>query len=124
MNCLGFSCSLADQAGGTVPEKEDAEQVGAGATSMAKAEATLSPCCAQGSALDVQDLASPYPKDDAEGDCQAFIVTTVQAGADSGEKRNWCRVPGSGILRNRRSGGKAHRCWACGKFFLSGSKLI
>ncbi|CAI5764898.1 zinc finger protein 24-like isoform X1 [Podarcis lilfordi] len=64
------------------------------------------------------------------GDYTALIVTTVQAGVDTGKKRNTCRAygksfgPGSGMLKSRRAGAKAHKCQVCGKFFLSGSKLI
>ncbi|KAJ6654048.1 hypothetical protein lerEdw1_007557, partial [Lerista edwardsae] len=72
---------LLDQVGMTVPEEgrcavEDAEQVGPGAASLWKAEEMLSPCCAQGGAFEGQDLPSPYPREEAEGDYQAFVVTT------------------------------------------------
>nr|XP_034996378.1 zinc finger protein with KRAB and SCAN domains 1-like [Zootoca vivipara] len=64
------------------------------------------------------------------GDYTALIVTTVQAGVDTGKKRNTCRAhgksfgPGSSVIKSRRAGAKAHKCQVCGKFFLSGSKLI
>ncbi|XP_066468483.1 zinc finger and SCAN domain-containing protein 23-like isoform X2 [Tiliqua scincoides] len=109
---------------------EDTEQVGLCATSPWKAEEMLSPYCAQDNAFGSRDLPNPYPRDEAEGDYQTFIVTTVQTGADSGKKQSGCRAHGksfnqsSGMLKNRRTGGKAHKCLACGKFFLSGSKLI
>ncbi|XP_053239174.1 zinc finger protein 24-like isoform X2 [Podarcis raffonei] len=71
------------------------------------------------------DASVPYG-----GDYTALIVTTVQAGVETGKKRNTCRAygksfsPGSSVLKSRRAGAKAHKCQVCGKFFLSGSKLI
>uniref|UniRef100_A0A8D2JB95 C2H2-type domain-containing protein n=1 Tax=Varanus komodoensis TaxID=61221 RepID=A0A8D2JB95_VARKO len=65
-----------------------------------------------------------------EGEYQTLIIATVQTGIDTGKKRNPRRAcgknfsPGSGGLKSRNAGGKAHKCSVCGKFFLSGSKLI
>ncbi|XP_053140196.1 zinc finger protein 397-like [Hemicordylus capensis] len=124
-----------------VPEQEsymaeDSGRVGLCGISVWKAEEVASPGCVQENAPASQE--KPEPRQGTclgesvpyESDYKAFIVTTVQTGMDPGKKRSACRAYGkgfsqsSGRLKGCHTGGKAHKCLACGKFFLSGSKLI
>ncbi|XP_058019122.1 zinc finger protein 24-like isoform X2 [Ahaetulla prasina] len=71
------------------------------------------------------DASAPYV-----GDYKAIIVATIQTGNNTGKKQNTSRAYGrnlnwgSIVVKNRHTGGKAHKCLVCGKFFLSSSKLI
>nr|XP_028574341.1 zinc finger protein 24-like isoform X2 [Podarcis muralis] len=117
-----------------------AEDSGQAGVSLWKAEEVVAQCRFQENAAASQERPEgqlrTYSGGEGDGsvpcvgDYTALIVTTVQAGVDTGKKRNACRAygksfsPGSGMLKSRRAGAKAHKCQVCGKFFLSGSKLI
>lgn len=81
--------------------------------------------CQQSTLAGQVDASVPYV-----GDYKAIIVATIQAGNDTGKKQNTSQAygrslnRGSTVVKNHHTGGKAHKCWVCGKFFLSSSKLI
>ncbi|XP_033014404.1 zinc finger protein 24-like [Lacerta agilis] len=117
-------------------ESFTAEDSGPAGVSLWKAEEAVPQCHFQENASACQERPEGqlrnYPGGDGDGsvplggDYTALLVTTVQAGVDTGKKRNTCRAYGksSSMLKSRRGGAKAHKCQVCGKFFLSGSKLI
>ncbi|XP_063146649.1 zinc finger protein 24-like isoform X2 [Candoia aspera] len=119
---------------------EDPEQAGPCEVSLWKAEEVVPQCCVQEKASTNQERLecqqSTFAGGEAEesahygGDYKAIIVATIQTGTDTGKKQNVPRAYGrnlnqsSTVVKNRRTGGKAHKCLVCGKFFLSSSKLI
>ncbi|XP_063003760.1 zinc finger protein 24-like [Elgaria multicarinata webbii] len=118
----------------------DAELVGPRGVSVWKTEDALSQCGMQENAStspeNLECRQGSYTGGEADEsvlygeDYKTLIVTTIQTGIDTGKKRNTCRSYGksfsqsSSMLKSRRTAGKAHKCSVCGKFFLSGSKLI
>ncbi|XP_042302353.1 zinc finger protein 24-like [Sceloporus undulatus] len=111
---------------------EDSEPARPCRVSRWKAEEVVSQCCVQESASTSQERLDhrqqTYAGSEADGsgpyggEYKGRIVTAVQTEIDPNKKRNACRAYGKGF--GRRTGSKAHKCSVCGKFFLSGSKLI
>ncbi|XP_054828135.1 zinc finger and SCAN domain-containing protein 23-like [Eublepharis macularius] len=120
---------------------EDPEPVGPCQMSLWKAEETVARCHEQENVSVGQErLEGPQgaqlchetqPSDPYGGDYETLVITTVQSGIDAaGKKRKACKAYGKsssqnpGVLHSHRAGGKAHKCFVCGKCFLSSSKLI
>ncbi|KAM6462506.1 zinc finger and SCAN domain-containing protein 21-like isoform 1-T3 [Liasis olivaceus] len=119
---------------------EDPEHAGPCEVSLWKAEEIVPQCCVQEKASTSQERLecqqSTFAGGEADesalygGDYKTIIVATIQTGTDTGKKQNISRAYGrnlnqsSTVVKNRRTGGKAHKCLVCGKFFLSSSKLI
>ncbi|XP_061468613.1 zinc finger and SCAN domain-containing protein 23-like isoform X2 [Rhineura floridana] len=116
---------------------EDSDQAGSRGVSVWKAEDDVPQCCLQENAsVSQESQLRTFTGGDADGsvpyggDYKTLIVTAVQTEIGTGKKRNPCRAHGksfgqsSSMLKSRRTGGKAHKCLVCGKFFLSSSKLI
>nr|XP_056708209.1 zinc finger protein 165-like [Euleptes europaea] len=142
----GEETSLLGEGWMTIPEREDyapedSEQVGPCGVSLWKAEEIVAHCCepenpsVSPERLKVTQRAQLCRETDRSdpygGDYKTLIITTVHSGIDTaGKKRKAGKAyaksfsQNSSVLKSHRAGGKAHKCLACGKCFLSSSKLI
>ncbi|XP_048342131.1 zinc finger and SCAN domain-containing protein 23-like [Sphaerodactylus townsendi] len=117
---------------------EDSERVGPCPVSQWKAEEIVPHCCeTENTSADqerpkgpqschVTDETDPYGED-----YKTLIITTVQPGIDPAGKKQKAGKgyeksfsQNSGALKSHHARSKAHKCLACGKCFLSSSKLI